>query len=165
VPTRAFTIAKLADAAGVGVETVRYYQRRGLMGQPQREGGGFHEYTPADVQRLQFIRRALDLGFGLDDIAELVSLSGERDKLRVREITQRRLAEIQQRVEQLQAMASAMSGLVDCCKRSASNDCPIIGALANESFKTDMSARTPAAAKPRQRRGPAAGSLARGTGA
>jgi DNA-binding transcriptional MerR regulator len=133
VPTYAFTIAKLADAAGVGVETVRYYQRRGLLKEAGSSVGAFREYSPADVLRLQFIKRAQELGFTLDDVAELISLSGERDKRRVREVTTRRLAEIQQRIGQLNAMASALQGLVGCCERAGPADaCPIIAALAGE---------------------------------
>ena len=137
MPTHAFTISKLADAASVGVETVRYYQRRGLLEEVQGSAGAFREYSGSDVQRLQFIKRAQDLGFTLDDIAELVSLSGERDKKRVREVTNRRVAEIQRRVGQLNAMADALQGLVGCCERSAPTDaCPIIAALANEPQST-----------------------------
>jgi MerR family mercuric resistance operon transcriptional regulator len=131
MPTRAFTIAKLANAAGVGVETVRYYQKRGLLAQPARAGAGFHEYSASDVQRLHFIRRAQDLGFSLADIAELVSLSTEPDKLRVREIARRRLADIRLRMGQLEAMASAMAEMVRCCEQSATAACPIIAALAD----------------------------------
>jgi MerR family mercuric resistance operon transcriptional regulator len=131
VPTHAFTISKLADAAGIGVEAVRYYQRRGLLQEPRRAGGGFREYARADVQRLRFIKRAQALGFSLDDVAELASLSGERNRRRVREVTQRRLTEIQQRVTQLKAMASALDVLVRCCERAGpDDDCPIIAALA-----------------------------------
>jgi MerR family mercuric resistance operon transcriptional regulator len=128
VPAHAFTIAKLADAAGVGVETVRYYQRRGLIDEAQRVGG-FRAYAASDVQRLQFIRRAQDLGFSLDDIAELLSLSAHPNKSRVREITQRRLADVRERIEQLGAMAAALEGMVDCCVLSAGETCPIIAAL------------------------------------
>jgi len=130
VPTHAFTISKLADAAGIGVEAVRYYQRRGLLPEPRRTGG-FREYARADIQRLQFIKRAQALGFSLDDVAELASLSGERNLRRVREVTQRRLTEIQQRVTQLKAVASALDVLVRCCERvGPDDDCPIIAALA-----------------------------------
>ncbi len=131
MPTHAFTIAKLADAAGIGVEAVRYYQRRGLLPEPRSAGGGFREYAQADIQRLLFIKRAQALGFSLDDVAELVSLSSERDRRRVREVTQRRLAEIRQRVTQLNAMASGLGVLVRCCERTAPGDgCPIVAALA-----------------------------------
>jgi MerR family mercuric resistance operon transcriptional regulator len=131
VPTHAFTIAKLADAAGVGVETVRYYQRRGLLDDAQ-PAGGFRAYAATDVQRLRFIRRAQDLGFSLDDITELLSLSANPNKRRVREITQRRLAEVRERIGQLGAMATALEGMVDCCVRSTDDACPIIAALAEE---------------------------------
>src|SRR2546427_3552601 len=132
MPTHAFTISKLADAAGIGVEAVRYYQRRGLLQEPRRAVGGFREYAQADIQRLQFIKRAQALGFSLDDVAELASLSGERNRQRVREVTRRRLAEIRQRVMELNAMASALEVLVRCCERTApgDDDCPIIAALA-----------------------------------
>jgi len=63
LPTHAFTIRKLADAAGVGVEAVRYYQRLGLLAEPAREGGGFREYSGDDLRRLRFIKRAQELGF------------------------------------------------------------------------------------------------------
>lgn len=139
MPTRAFTIRKLADAAGVGVEAVRYYQRRGLLHEPQRVAGGFREYSADDVQRLRFIKRAQELGFSLDDVAELVSLSAERDQVHVRELTRRRVAEIRERIGRLEAMASALEGLVSCCARAPrSQPCPIIAALA-----TDPVAQTP----------------------
>lgn len=131
MPTRAFTIRKLADAAGVGVEAVRYYQGRNLLQKPQRVEGGFREYSAEDVQRLRFIKRAQELGFSLDDIAELLSLSAERDQVRVRELTRRRAAEIRERVNGLEAMASALEGLASCCARAPrSQSCPIIAALA-----------------------------------
>ena len=130
MPARAFTIRKLADAAGVGVEAVRYYQRRGLLDAPQRVEGGFREYSADDVQRLRFIKGAQELGFSLDDVAELVSLSVERDKVRVRELTKRRVTEIRERIGRLEAMASALEGLVSCCVRAPqSQPCPIIAAL------------------------------------
>jgi len=131
VPTRAFTIAKLASAAGIGVEAVRYYQRRGLLAQPGPGEGAFREYSAADVQRLLFIKRAQELGFALDDVAELISLSAERDKRRVRSITQQRLAQIRQRVTHLEAVATALEGLADGCERtSPSEGCSILAALA-----------------------------------
>ncbi len=131
MPTRAFTIRKLADAAGVGVEAVRYYQGRGLLQEPQRVAGGFREYSAEDVQRLHFIKRAQELGFSLDNVAELLSLSAERDQVRVRELTRRRAAEIRKRVNGLEAMASALEGLASCCARAPrSQSCAIIAALA-----------------------------------
>lgn len=131
MPTHAFTIRKLADATGVGVEAVRYYQGRGLLHEPPRVAGGFREYSADDVQRLRFIKRAQELGFSLDDVAELLSLSAERDQVRVRELTRRRAAEIRERINHLAAMASVLENLADrCACAPKSQSCPIIAALA-----------------------------------
>ncbi len=140
MPTHAFTIRKLADAAGIGVEAVRYYQGRGLLHEPQRVAGGFREYSVDDVQRLRFIKRAQELGFSLDDVAELVSLSAERDQVHVREVTRRRAAEIRERISRLEAMASALEGLVSCCARAPqSQACPIIAALTTDPAIAEVS--------------------------
>ena len=130
MPAHAFTIRKLADAAGVGVEAVRFYQRRGLLSQPERRGGGFREYAPGDVKRLQFIKRAQELGFSLDDVAELLALDAGTDQRRAREISQRRVAQIRERVVHLNQMADALQRLVGSCERSVSTaPCAIIDAL------------------------------------
>ena len=130
MPTHAFTIRKLADAAGVGVEAVRYYQRGGLLAAPDRVDGGFRQYSEDDVRRLRFIKRAQALGYSLEDIAELMSLSTKRDRLRVREITRERIAEIRERVADLQSMASALENLADCCAKAPEGSaCSIIAAL------------------------------------
>ena len=133
MPTRAFTISKLAAAAGIGVEAVRFYQRRGLLQAPERAGGGFREYTQADVRRLQFIKRAQQLGFSLADVAELTALNAAEDRLRARAVAQRRLEDVSQRMAHLGALAEVLQGLMGCCERSAlTEDCPIIGALAGK---------------------------------
>src|SRR3989475_394088 len=133
MPTHAFTIRKLADAAGVGVEAVRYYQRGGLLAAPDRVDGGFRQYSEDDVRRLRFIKRAQALGYSLEDIAELMSLSTKRDRLRVREITRERIAEIRERVADLQSMASALENLADCCAKAPEGSaCSIIAALTGE---------------------------------
>ncbi|VTU31375.1 Zn(II)-responsive regulator of zntA [Variovorax sp. SRS16] len=130
MPTHAFTISKLADAASVGVEAVRYYQRSGLLAAPNRVDGGFRKYSEDDVRRLRFIKRAQALGYSLEDIAELMSLSTTRDRLRVREITRERVAEIRERMADLQSMASALEGLADCCAQAPEGSaCSIIAAL------------------------------------
>jgi len=130
MPTHAFTIRKLADAAGVGVEAVRYYQRGGLLAAPNRVDGGFRQYSEDDVRRLRFIKRAQALGYSLEDVAELMSLSSTRDQLRVREITSERVAEIRQRMADLQSMASALENLADRCAQAPEGSaCSIIAAL------------------------------------
>jgi MerR family mercuric resistance operon transcriptional regulator len=135
MPSHAFTIAKLANAAGVNIETVRYYQRRGLLDEPSRENGGFRSYSEDHVQRLRFIKRSQELGFSLDDAAELLSLSKATHRKRLRDITHARVLDIRQRISQLEAMASALEGLADCCAKTAQQQaCPIIAALAGNAF-------------------------------
>lgn len=130
MPTHAFTIRKLADAAGVGVEAVRYYQRGGLLTAPNRVNGGFRRYSNDDVLRLRFIKRAQALGYSLEDVAELMSLSATSDRLRVREITRERVAEIRERMVDLQSMALALENLADCCTQAPEGSaCSIIAAL------------------------------------
>lgn len=140
MPTHAFTISKLADAVGVNIETVRYYQRRGLLAEPSRENGGFRSYDETHVQRLQFIKRAQELGFSLDDAAELLSLSEATNRKRVREITRSRVLDIRQKITQLESMAVALEGLADCCAKTGPNQsCPIIAALAGDTVaKTEQ---------------------------
>ena len=131
MPTHAFTIAKLADAAGVNIETVRYYQRRGIIAEPRRANGGFRAYDATHVERLRFIRRAQELGFSLDDAAELMSLSRLANRTRLREIARMRATEIRQRIARLDAIANALESLADCCEHTApGHPCPIIAALA-----------------------------------
>lgn len=130
MPTHAFTIRKLADAAGVSVEAVRYYQRGGLLAAPNRVDRGFRQYSDNDVRRLRFIKRAQALGYSLEDVAELMSLSATCDRLRVREITRERVAEIRERMADLQSMASALENLADCCAQAPEGSaCSIIAAL------------------------------------
>ena len=130
MPTHAFTIAKLADAAGVNVETVRYYQRRGILPEPHRANGGFRSYNASHVERLQFIRRVQELGFTLDDAAELMSLSRMTNRKRLREIARVRVEGVRQRIAQLESVANALEGLADCCEHTAPGQaCPIVAAL------------------------------------
>lgn len=130
MPTHAFTIRKLADAAGVSVEAVRYYQRGGLLAAPNRVDRGFRQYSDNDVRRLRFIKRAQALGYSLEDVAELMSLSTTCDRLRVQEITRERVAEIRERMADLQSMASALENLADCCAQAPEGlACSIIAAL------------------------------------
>ena len=115
------------------MEAVRYYQRGGLLAAPKRVDGGFRQYSDDDVLRLRFIKRAQTLGYSLEDIAELMSLSATRDRLRVREITRKRVAEIRERVADLQSMASALENLADCCAKAPEGSaCSIIAALTGE---------------------------------
>ena len=132
MPTHAFTIAKLADAAGVGVEAVRYYQRGGLLAAPKRVDGGFRQYSDDDVLRLRFIKRARDLGFSMTEIAELVSLwhDKRRASSEVKRIASAHLAELEQRIQAMQAMRHTLQDLLQHCHGDARPDCPILDKLA-----------------------------------
>lgn len=127
----ALTIAKLAKAGGVGVETVRYYQRRGLMPTP-RPGTGlssYREYGPDDLRRLRFIRRAQSAGFTLEEITELLSLDRSHDRTRVRELARGRLEALESRARELEEARSALTRLLRTCGASQSGPCPIIEAF------------------------------------
>lgn len=121
--TEALTIGKLAAAAGVNVETVRYYERRGLIAQPA-SGDGYRRYDAQHVERLAFIRRAQGMGFSLDEIAELVQLNDMTDHLQARRLAEAKIATIAERIAHLQQMQHALQHLVKTCKPG--QPCPII---------------------------------------
>src|SRR5690349_10642439 len=130
MPTHAFTISKLARSAAVNIETVRYYQRRGLLEEPTRVDNGFRAYDERHLQRLLFIKRAQELGFSLDDAAELSSLSQTEDRASLRAVARARAAEIRKRIDRLDAMARALDNLAETCSRTRPGDaCPIVAAL------------------------------------
>jgi MerR family mercuric resistance operon transcriptional regulator len=122
------TIGGLAAAGGVGVETVRYYQRRGLMETPPR-ADGVRRYGAEDVRRLRFIRQAQTAGFSLDEIAELIALDASRDRPRARELARSRIAALDARIIELTAARSALEKLAHACVASDEGPCPIIAAF------------------------------------
>lgn len=120
------TIGKLAKAAEVGVETVRYYQRHGLLDTPS-DAGGFRRYGNDHVERLRFIRRSQSVGFTLKEIAELLSLNDSRDHLEARRLAHIKLLDIEQRVLRLKKMKKALEELVHHCECGGeAMPCPII---------------------------------------
>ena len=124
------TIAKLAEAGGVGVETVRYYQRRGLLIEPARPGGtGFREYSASDVRRLRFIRQAQTAGFTLDEIGELLALDATDDWSRARELAQSRLAALDANIAEMMSARQALARLADECGSGSVGPCPILTAF------------------------------------
>jgi MerR family mercuric resistance operon transcriptional regulator len=128
------TIAGLARAGGVGVETVRYYQRRGLLATPQRRGsaghgGGFRTYDDQDVRRLRFIRSAQAAGFTLEQIAELVALDATDDRARARELAGERIAALDAKIAEMQAARDALARLTRYCGAGTRGPCPIITAF------------------------------------
>lgn len=128
--TPVLTIGQLATAGGVGVETVRYYQRRGLLVEPKRTLGAIRRYGAEDAARIRFIKRAQELGFSLDEIAELLRLQDGTSRAAVRRIAAARLAQIEARRADLQRMARALSHLIaECEHHPGAPHCPIVQAL------------------------------------
>jgi MerR family mercuric resistance operon transcriptional regulator len=124
------TIAKLAAAANVGVETVRYYQRRGLMPVPRAAGkSAYRHYDAGHLQRLLFIRRAQAAGFTLEEIRELLVLDRTRDRARVRVLAGNRLEALARQAEELEASRKALQRLLGVCQGSNRGPCPIIEAF------------------------------------
>jgi MerR family mercuric resistance operon transcriptional regulator len=123
------TIGGLAKAAGVGVETVRYYQRRGLLPEPARPPGEVRRYGEADVRRLRFIRSAQAAGFTLNEIAELLELSASDDRARARELAQARVAALDVRIEEMREARDALSALATSCATKGRGPCPILRAF------------------------------------
>jgi MerR family mercuric resistance operon transcriptional regulator len=133
------TISQLAQAAGVGVETVRYYQRRGLLPTPRLPTGGIRRYDAAALSRLRFVRRAQSLGFTLDEVAELLALDEHQDRELARRIASEKLARIEAQIHQLGAMKQALSALVTCCAQgNAAQPCPILHTLAHPDEAPDQ---------------------------
>lgn len=122
------TIAKLAQAGGVGVETVRYYQRRGLLHEPER-AGGIRRYGAEDVSRLRFIRSAQAAGFTLEAIGELLALDSTEDRARARDLARTRVEALDRQIADLQAARDALSRLADQCGSGSSGPCPILTAF------------------------------------
>ena len=123
------TIGGLAKAAGVGVETVRYYQRRGLLAEPARPQGEIRRYGDEELTRLRFIRSAQAAGFTLNEIGELLELSASDDRARARELAQARVAALDARIEELREARDALAGLASACARKSTGPCPIISAF------------------------------------
>ena len=109
---RAKTIGELAKAAGVNVETIRYYQRRGLLKTPQKPLTGQRHYSEAALRQINFIRRAQYLGFTLDEIGRLLTLDEERDGVAVREIARKKAEELGARIEELARMKKELLALM-----------------------------------------------------
>lgn len=126
------TIGKLAARAGVGVETIRFYERKGLIQRPPRRSSGYREYPADAVERVLFIRSAKELGFVLKEIAELLSLriDPKRSCGDVKLRASAKLADIQQKQRALDRMARVLTKLVAACEaRRPTRDCPILEAL------------------------------------
>lgn len=131
--TETLTIGKLAKVAGVGVETIRYYQQRGLLPVPQ-SSGAYRHYPVSLGNRIRFIKRAQALGFSLEEVAELLSLEDGIDRVSIRQIASTRLEEIQAKLADLNRMKNALSHLIHECEHTGKEQpCPIISTLTADS--------------------------------
>lgn len=117
------TIGKLAAAEGVGVETVRFYQRRGLLAEPVRRGSGYREYSDEDRSRLVFIRRARDLGFTLAEIADLLGPAQQRSAAEIARAAEAKLAAIDGQLRELTRQRCRLRRLVHVCEHGSGEDC------------------------------------------
>jgi MerR family copper efflux transcriptional regulator len=130
--TKSMHIGRLAAEADVSVDTVRYYERAQLLPPPSRTPSGYRSYSGTAVRRLRFIRRAKDLGFSLEEIRDLLTLSDDRDAgvESVREIATQRLADVETRLAELQRLRDGLKNLVDACPGHGDpGRCPILNAL------------------------------------
>ena len=132
---QALTIGKIARSSGIAVETIRYYEREGLIDKPQRAPSGYRHYAPAAVQRLRFIRHAKELGFSLREIRELLSLRVRRGTTcaDIKRQAQDKIADIERRMASLERMKLALVRLSAACTgKGPAADCPILDALEHE---------------------------------
>ena len=127
-------IGSIARQAGVSIDTVRYYEKNGLLNPAARLASGYRRYEPLQLSRLRFIKRAQQLGFTLKDIRELLGLSGQRDVARVKRAAERKLAEVDERVAALQRVQRGLSELIAKCPgHGRATECPILKALGDVS--------------------------------
>jgi len=131
--TKPLTIGKLADRSGVNVETIRYYQRLGLILEPTKPAQGFRRYPVADIARVRFIRRAQQLGFTLKEIGELLDL-GDGHCQEVQQLARLKIEKIEERLRDLQSMRGALLDLLSQCEVADRSDihCALIEALGKE---------------------------------
>jgi len=122
------TIAQFANEAGVGVETVRFYQRKGLLAVP-KSNGGIRRYGDKDLHRLGFIRKAQAAGFTLQEIKELIALDASGDRPRVRELAKARIEALDKKIEDMQEARNALRRLAKECAHGDDGPCPILQAF------------------------------------
>ena len=130
----ALTIGRLARAGGVSVETVRYYQRRGLLNVPDRpadtaQAGGIRRYGEADVRRLRFIRSGQAAGFTLEQIGELLALDATNDRLRARTLANERIAALDAKIAGLERARASLRRLAQECGSGSEGPCPILASF------------------------------------
>ena len=124
-------IGRLAQLGGVNLETIRYYERRGLLPKPPRTQAGYRQFPPDTVERLRFIKRAQELGFSLEEVGELLALRMERgtNRANVRARAEAKIADIEAKMKTLATIKKTLRGLVDQCAQCGATECPILASL------------------------------------
>lgn len=137
--SEALSIGQVAHQAGVNIQTLRYYERRGLLASPERTDAGRRQYPAETVRLIRFIKRAQDLGFTLKEVEELIALrqTRGRDRARVRRLATEKLADVDEKIGRLRAIRKAVSTLVESCAcQGEALECPILEALDDEPAPT-----------------------------
>lgn len=134
------TIGEAARESGVSAKMIRYYEESGLIPAAGRTGSGYRTYGPKEVQVLRFVRRARDLGFPMEKVADLLALWRDRDRASadVKRLAQDQISALDQRIREMEAMKASLSHLVHCCAGDDRPDCPIL---------EDLGGHLPAAAR------------------
>lgn len=130
------SIGKVAQQTEMSIDTIRYYERAGLIPAPARRESGYRDYAPEVVKRLRFIRRAKDLGFTLSEIGELLALSShaDDDMGAMKDAAQAKLTVVEQKLRELQQIRKGLTALIAACPgHGARSECPIVNALNQES--------------------------------
>ncbi|ATA56174.1 Hg(II)-responsive transcriptional regulator [Variovorax boronicumulans] len=124
------SIGAFAETAGVNVETIRFYQRKGLLPQPDRPYGSIRRYGEVDVARVRFVKSAQSLGFSLDEVASLLALDDGTHCDEARQVAEEKLADVRSKLADLHRIESVLATLVDdCCASHGTVSCPLISAL------------------------------------
>jgi len=125
---KAMKIGEVAKRSGTGIETIRFYEREGLLPEPERRPSGYRQYDESSVARLEYIRRAKELGFTLAEIRELLELSvASSDCEHVRRRAEAKVADIENKIRSLQRMKRSLGKLVERCRaKNATDDCPLV---------------------------------------
>jgi Cu(I)-responsive transcriptional regulator len=130
--TKPMTIGQVAKQTGVSVETVRFYERKGLIEEPARKDSGYRQFTDSDIKRLLFIQQAKTLGFSLMEIKELLSIRADpaTSSREIKSLASEKLESIEEKIKMLQRMKKTLKPLVDSCPgEGPKNQCPILEAL------------------------------------
>lgn len=124
------TIGKVAAAAGVNVETIRFYQRRGILAEPPKKLGGLRYYDHAAIERVQFIKRAQSLGFSLEEVSALLALQHSDACAKTHDAALHKLKIVEARIRDLESMRATLKALIDRCEEGSGDaSCPIIESL------------------------------------